>query len=591
VIALTKIKVLDELTISKIAAGEVIERPSSIVKELVENSLDAGATQLVVETYEAGKLLIRVTDNGSGMSMEDLLIAFDRHTTSKLETVDDLQNINTLGFRGEALSSIAAVSRVEVMTRAGFNNSGLQAVVENGVVSDIVSAGTPVGTTMIVRNLFKDVPVRLKFLKSNSSEDGSIGDILLKLAIGNPSVSFKYIRDNKIVFTTAGKGDVLNNIFQLLGKEVATGLIPIEIMAEDLKVHGYISNNNLYRGNRNHQYMFVNGRYVVDYRLSRLIESQYSTMIPINRYPVFILFIEMTPAQMDVNIHPTKQEIRFSQESSIYSAVENGFKDYFKELLRVPEVREREPVKREEAVPSLWDLSRETTIEWTEKSLIPEETDRVDLVVKDFTKQEYQAETIDDFNFTHLRPAGIIFNTYILAEDSLGQSMCLIDQHAAHERIMYERLKKDYANESIAVQQLLEPLVVELSPGDYRMAMGALDHFNALGFDVDTFGNNSVAIRGIPVVFGEPDGKRLFLDILDGLSEGMSSSYDMRLDKIMKLACTSAVKGGDALDLREVRALFEQLDNCENPLTCPHGRPTIIKMTRRELEKKFLRIV
>ncbi len=590
-IALTKIKVLDELTISKIAAGEVIERPSSIVKELVENSLDAGATQLVVETYEAGKLLIRVTDNGSGMSMEDLLIAFDRHTTSKLETVDDLQNINTLGFRGEALSSIAAVSRVEVMTRAGFNNSGLQAVVENGVVSDIVSAGTPVGTTMIVRNLFKDVPVRLKFLKSNSSEDGSIGDILLKLAIGNPSVSFKYIRDNKIVFTTAGKGDVLNNIFQLLGKEVATGLIPIEIMAEDLKVHGYISNNNLYRGNRNHQYMFVNGRYVVDYRLSRLIESQYSTMIPINRYPVFILFIEMTPAQMDVNIHPTKQEIRFSQESSIYSAVENGFKDYFKELLRVPEVREREPVKREEAVPSLWDLSRETTIEWTEKSLIPEETDRVDLVVKDFTKQEYQAETIDDFNFTHLRPAGIIFNTYILAEDSLGQSMCLIDQHAAHERIMYERLKKDYANESIAVQQLLEPLVVELSPGDYRMAMGALDHFNALGFDVDTFGNNSVAIRGIPVVFGEPDGKRLFLDILDGLSEGMSSSYDMRLDKIMKLACTSAVKGGDALDLREVRALFEQLDNCENPLTCPHGRPTIIKMTRRELEKKFLRIV
>ncbi|MDX9917670.1 MAG: DNA mismatch repair endonuclease MutL [Gudongella sp.] len=588
---MTKIKVLDELTISKIAAGEVIERPSSIVKELVENSLDAGATQLVVETYEAGKLLIRVTDNGSGMSMEDLLIAFDRHTTSKLETVDDLQNINTLGFRGEALSSIAAVSRVEVMTRAGFNNSGLQAVVENGVVSDIVSAGTPVGTTMIVRNLFKDVPVRLKFLKSNSSEDGSIGDILLKLAIGNPSVSFKYIRDNKIVFTTAGKGDVLNNIFQLLGKEVATGLIPIEIMAEDLKVHGYISNNNLYRGNRNHQYMFVNGRYVVDYRLSRLIESQYSTMIPINRYPVFILFIEMTPAQMDVNIHPTKQEIRFSQESSIYSAVENGFKDYFKELLRVPEVREREPVKREEAVPSLWDLSRETTIEWTEKSLIPEETDRVDLVVKDFTKQEYQAETIDDFNFTHLRPAGIIFNTYILAEDSLGQSMCLIDQHAAHERIMYERLKKDYANESIAVQQLLEPLVVELSPGDYRMAMGALDHFNALGFDVDTFGNNSVAIRGIPVVFGEPDGKRLFLDILDGLSEGMSSSYDMRLDKIMKLACTSAVKGGDALDLREVRALFEQLDNCENPLTCPHGRPTIIKMTRRELEKKFLRIV
>lgn len=601
---MNKIKVLDNLTISKIAAGEVIERPASIVKELVENSLDAGATQIIVETKDAGKSLIRVTDNGEGMDKEDLLIAFERHTTSKLSSAEDLESISTLGFRGEALSSIAAVSKMEVMTRTGFSSSGIQAIVEGGTVTGISPVGTPLGTTMIVKDLFQNVPVRRRFLKSNSTEDGQIGDIMVKLAIGNPNTSFKYIKDSRVIFSTNGKGDAFAAIFQLLGRDVARGFVPFSLSSEVLSINGFISNNNLYRGNRNHQYLFVNGRYVVDYRLSRIVEQQYSSMIPINRYPLFVLYLQMDPAELDVNIHPTKQEIRFSSDSRIYESIELGFKDSFKELLKIPEVT-YEKVKENKNgkdAPKLWELNRPG-------SEIDEATVDSSLIIKDYTAVDYEKAVLseneipkhdhiysepkvkEEMDFEALNPIGVIFDTYVIAEDRLGRSMWIIDQHAAHERIMYERLSADFHSESIFVQQLLTPIVMELAPGDYRKAIDNLEHFNKLGFEIEAFGDRSVVLRGVPMIFGSPDGKILFLDILDGLEDGSALPYETRIDRIMKIACTKAVKAGDKLDDREIGSLLRQLMDCENPLTCPHGRPTVVKMTKMELEKKFLRII
>lgn len=601
---MNKIKVLDSLTISKIAAGEVIERPASIVKELVENSLDAGATQIIVETQDAGKSLIRVTDNGEGMDKEDLLIAFERHTTSKLSSAEDLESISTLGFRGEALSSIAAVSKMEVMTRTGFSSSGVQAMVEDGTVRGISPVGTPVGTTMIVKDLFQNVPVRRRFLKSNSTEDGQIGDIMVKLAIGNPDTSFKYIKDSKVIFSTNGKGDAFTAIFQLLGREVARGIVPFSFRSEILSINGFISNNNLYRGNRNHQYLFVNGRYVVDYRLSRIVEQQYSSMIPINRYPLFVLYLQMDPAELDVNIHPTKQEIRFSSDSRIYESIELGFKDSFKELLKIPEVTNEKVKenKNEKEAPKLWELNRPV-------NEIEDVTENSSLIIKDYTAVDYEKAVLseneipkpdnryreskvkEEIDFEALNPIGVIFETYVIAEDRLGRSMWIIDQHAAHERIMYERLSADFLSESIFVQQLLTPIVIELTPGDYRKTIDNLEHFNKLGFEIEAFGDRSVVLRGVPMIFGSPDGKRLFLDILDGLEDGSTLPYETRIDRIMKIACTKAVKAGDKLDDREIGSLLRQLMDCENPLTCPHGRPTVVKMTKLELEKKFLRIM
>lgn len=601
---MNKIKILDSLTISKIAAGEVIERPASIVKELVENSLDAGATQIIVETQDAGKSLIRVTDNGEGMDKEDLLLAFERHTTSKLSSADDLGSISTLGFRGEALSSIAAVSKMEVMTRTDFSSSGVQAKVENAAVTGISPVGTPVGTTMIVRELFQNVPVRRRFLKSNSTEDGQIGDILVKLAIGNPGTSFKYIKDSKIIFSTNGKGDAFAAIFQLLGRDIARSFIPFSLKSDKLSIDGFISNNNLYRGNRNHQYLFVNGRYVVDYRLSRIVEQQYSSIIPINRYPLFVLYLHMDPAELDVNIHPTKQEIRFSSDSKIYEAIELGFKDSFRELLRIPEVRNDNSRlnKSEKEAPKLWELS-------SPKNEIEQAITNSALIIRDYTAVDYgkavssdnenairddeniESKVREEINFEALNPIGVIFDTYIITEDRQDGSMWIIDQHAAHERIMYERLKKDYLSESIAVQQLLTPIVIELTPGEYRKTMDNLDFFNLLGFETEAFGDRSIILRGVPMIFGSPDGKGLYLEILDGLEEGLTLPYEIRLDRIMKIACTKAVKAGDKLDNREINSLLTQLMDCENPLTCPHGRPTVVRMTKQELEKKFLRIM
>lgn len=608
---MSKIRVLDNLTIQKIAAGEVIERPASIVKELVENSIDAGGDQIIVEISDAGRDFIRVTDNGEGMDEDDLRLAFARHTTSKLHSVEDLGRILTMGFRGEALSSICAVSKIEVLTRRNDMDAGLMGYVEDGVLKSISPTGSPMGTTMIIRKLFYNLPVRKRFMKSKTWEENAITETVTRLAVGNPGISIKYIKDNKVVFNTTGTGDIKNTVFQLLGKDLASGLKNLSINTEDFSIQGYVSDNTLYRSNRHHQYLYVNGRYVVDYRLSRIIEKSYQTLIPSNRFPVFVLFVNIDPSDVDVNIHPTKQEIKFTNDSNIYQKLEAAIRNNIDVIMRVPKANLEPKVKNNlEEYPSIWDIEKDGTLDKLENNRYNDDPDEKSIVFVDYSQEEdwspndltkekkesYSSHGIEGsidktmVSFKSLRILGTAFRTYVFAENVVNSTLYIIDQHAAHERIMYEKLLNEFKNETVHVQQLLQPLVLDLGQTEYTIAMENLDHFESLGFLVEPFGDRSMILRGVPFVFGAPDSRSLFLDILDQLEESKPSSYETKLERIMKLACTSAIKAGDSVAEIEAKALLNQLEECENPYTCPHGRPTVIEMTRKELEKMFLRI-
>lgn len=621
-----KINLLDDNTIKKIAAGEVIERPSSIVKELVENSIDANSGQIIIETKDGGTTYIRVTDDGIGMEKEDILLAFERHSTSKLKTIEDLYKIVSMGFRGEALSSIVSVSNVEIVSRTKENLVGSKAAFEDGKLKFIEPIAANVGTTIIVKDVFSNLPVRKKFLKTNATEERYIADIVTKIALGNPRISIKLIRDGKLTLNTNGSSEEINVIYQLLGKDIAKGISLIEFEDDNFSFKGYFSNNNIYRSNRNYQYLFVNNRYVYDYKLAKVIEEQYSSMLPINKHPVFILYINIDPALIDVNIHPTKQEIKFIEENKIYSIIANQIKQNTSKIVNIPSPSlENKEKKKTEKYPYIWDLQNNdhkqiSSIKKDEqivrenrafdfedytstdfKNILYQDNDMVNETIKDdFIENPNIGEKKDQIynyndnamiNFNELKFIGIAFSTYIIFENNKSDTIYIIDQHAAHERVMYEKLLREYHNESIVVQQLLTPQIIDLSPADYLYVKDNIEIFNQIGFLVELFDDKSIILRGIPLVFGKPDGEKLFLDILDDLDDSNVGIYTTKLDKIMKIACTSAVKAGDDLKQMEIKSLLTQLNECDNPYTCPHGRPTIIKFNRKDIEKKFLRII
>jgi DNA mismatch repair protein MutL len=620
-----KINLLDDNTIKKIAAGEVIERPASIVKELVENSIDASSKQIIIEVKDGGTTYIRVTDDGIGMEKEDIILAFERHSTSKLKNIEDLYKIVSMGFRGEALSSIVSVSNVEIISRTKENSVGNKAVFEDGKLKFIEPIGANVGTTIIVKDVFSNIPVRKKFLKTNSTEERYIADIVTKIALGNPSISIRLIRDGKLTLNTNGSSEESNVIYQLLGKDVARGISLIEFEDDNLSFKGYFSNNNIYRSNRNYQYLFVNNRYVYDYKLAKVIEEQYSSILPINKHPVFILYIKINPALIDVNIHPTKQEIKFVEENKIYSLIANQIKKNINKIISIPNagLDNKKEIKGQK-YPYIWELQNNNdykldTIakkndqvlrevksfnfeDYTStdfKSVLYEDNDMVsDIIVDDFIEnsniREKDDESTDNntlINFNKLKLIGIAFNTYIILENYESDTIFIIDQHAAHERVMYEKLLKEFHTESIVVQQLLTPQIIDLSPPDYLNVKDNIEIFNQIGFLIELFDDKSIILRGLPLVFGKPDGEKLFLDILDSLEDNKVGIYSTKLEKIMKIACTSAVKAGDNLKQTEIQSLLTQLNECDNPYTCPHGRPTIIKFNRKDIEKKFLRII
>jgi len=592
-----KIKVLDDLTIQKIAAGEIIERPSSVVKELIENSLDANSTSVIVEIRDGGKKYIRITDDGDGIYENDLINAFKPHSTSKLSNIEDLYNINSFGFRGEALASISSVAKIEILTKAKPNSSGTQAFVEESNIVKQLPIGCPKGTTMIIKDLFYNLPVRREFLKSNKVEGNHITDIIYKLALGNYGVSFKYIKDNQIVINTSKNNSLKDNIYLLLGKEFIDGLIEIEFETNDYKLYGYISNNQFYRGNRNHQYLYVNNRYVKSTDIVNIVEQKYKSLIPVNRFPVFVLFIDIDPSIIDINIHPTKEEIKFANVEELSNKLEYVIDKTLKDNLSVPKgifSKETAIKKEKEELPLLYKESFFKD-NFEVSSNENESENRILETIPKYEKSFIDYERDDNYDLKctlkRLKSIGIIFSTYIVAEDTLTNKVFIIDQHAAHERILYEKYKKEYEMEKIVIQQLLTPEIIELTDWEFNMVLENIHLLKQLGFIVEEFGHNSVIIRGVPVLFGEPQLKLLFLQIIDNIGHIHNNNYEYKIDKIMKIACSNAIKGGDKIFGMEAKNLFEQLSQVENPYTCPHGRPTIIELTKRDIEKEFKRII
>lgn len=614
------IKLLDDKTINKIAAGEVVERPSSVIKELLENSIDAKSTSITIEIMEGGKSYIRITDNGIGIDRDDIDLAFLRHSTSKISKAEDLTCVSTLGFRGEALASIAAVSQVELISKTDTDLSGVRALVNGGIMKSKIDIGCPRGTTIIVRNLFFNTPVRKKFLKTDSTESTHIGDIIYKLALSNPSISFTYIKDNKAIIKTPGRGDLVASAYSILGKEFVDSTFEIKNENDSMTIVGLIGKLSYTRANRSSQYIFINGRYVKDIGISKTIEDSYSTLITTRRYPVFLLFLNIDYEAVDINVHPSKTEVRFTNRDLIdefiadsikkvlrsenlianvsfkdsYSSQENksledeeqvvldliGNKDVFKKL-------DLSKLNKDDEMLKVLDFSMEEKGHLNQnKILINEKTE----------SSEYKKEIDPLKNKTtskrmpEIAIIGSLFKTYILGQDTVNDKFYMIDQHAAHERVMYEKIRSQFMSQNVSTQILLNTDILDLSLKDIEIVKNNINVFIDLGFDLEEFGTNTIALRGVPLVFGNPNSKKLFLDILDNLDNSISNNYELQLDKIMKLACTSAIKANDNIEDIEIEKLMDSLRNTVDPFTCPHGRPVIIEMSKYEIERKFKRV-
>ncbi len=643
---MTKIHLLDNETINKIAAGEVIENPKSIVKELVENSIDAGADEIIVEIKGGGKDLIRITDNGKGIEKDQVEDAFKRHCTSKIESSDDLNSLFTLGFRGEALASIAAVARVDMITRTTADLTGIKITIEGGKVVSKEDIGCPVGTTITVTELFFNVPARKKFLKSDASESGNINEVVVSLALSKENISFKYINNGNTAFRTPKTDNLLNTISSLYERDLYNSLLKVDYESDVVKITGFTTNLNYYRGNRKQQIVFVNKRYIKHKRMSYYIEAAYNTMLPKGKYPACFLKIEIAPSLVDVNVHPAKTEVRFQNEELILNEIKRAVFSALHSVSIIKEVKGEDVVKDNrvsknkgnsifESFKKYESVHNEGSIfenpvhdeysniklteikteysenifeEALEQSIAEEKTiiyeykntaeDNDTMPLTQLSSQE-QYEPVqqsfteiaeDESKLPELSVTGIVMDTYIICENMEKTEMYMIDQHAAHERINYEKFLNQYNSKEIIIQELLIPEVVNLSYEDYQAVMSNGEIYENLGFNLENFGANAILIISIPNIFRNSNIKEIFYTILDSLKSANKSNINLELDKIIKNACVKSVKAGDRLHIQEVKALLKDLGKTENPYTCPHGRPVIIKMTKYEIEKMFERI-
>ena len=625
---MAKINILDDSTINKIAAGEVVERPSSIIKELVENSIDAGSSYISIEIENGGKGLIRIIDNGSGIDKDDVNKAFLRHATSKINTVEDLSSLESLGFRGEALASIAAVSKLEMLTKTEEALIGLRIVLDGGKIREKEATSANRGTQISVRDLFFNTPARRKFLKSNQAEAQAITDIVNKIAIGNPSIKIKYINNSKTIYETLGDGSIINAIRMIYGRDISENLIEIDYRSKYFSISGYLGNNNIYRGNRNHQHVYINGRYIKSPNISKKINDAYKAIIPINKYPIYFVNISVDPAKVDVNIHPSKLEVKFDQEEEILNELsdfvrgillksslvgryknnsrgkdlynKNSFAGFNSFSYSPQEVENnltstaiREDVNNSGSNQNTNESPRvQADMIQTPIRLSDINNDGIQDKKEVDSKMEYQQssfiEESPDRNpdFIGLKFIGIIFDTYIIF--SKNDDMIMLDQHAAHERIRFEMYMSKYKANDISVQMLIDPIIMDLDANDMDTVRKNIDVFSSFGFLVEEFGHRSISIRGLPNTFGEPESKRFIYELIDGLGK-IDNIYDTKYDEIAEIACKSAIKGNDKISIEEGKHLIGQLEECSNPYTCPHGRPTMVKMTRYEIEKLFKR--
>ena len=617
------IRLLDEATISKIAAGEIIENSASIVKELVENSIDAGADDILVEIRGESTDYIKVSDNGSGFSEDDLEVAFLRHSTSKLEKIEDLEKIRTLGFRGEALASISNISKIKLMTKREDDLAGNSLLIENGKIIKKNKVGMPKGTTFVISDVFYNTPVRKKFLRKDLTEINNIIDIVQKIALSNNNIKFTLIRDGKIILNTGSDKDPINRIFSILGSEIASSLNEGSFESENYKIRGFFSDNKLFRSNRDSQYIFVNGRFIRNINISRAVEKNYHSLIPLNRYPVFVLYLDIDPRLIDVNIHPKKNEIKISNENILSALLAEVVEEVIfpnrsireieiedkKENVSVFDIFEEESIEAEEQerdtnLKSLWDIEKETSEDSSEKTfnedaVLYKENLKEDINPEEekfFTEEHeeknflfYSEKSHIDEKLLNTRIAGVLFKTYILLENQREGITFLVDQHAAHERVNYEKFLHMYLKSEITSQILLKPEIIELNQMEYDKILNYLDLFTKLGFKIEDFGDKSVVLREVPMIFGLPTYVNFIRDIIDSLDKDISSNYEADLYKIMKNSCKASVKAGDDLSDMEIKSLIRDLKNCENPYTCPHGRPTVVEVSKHTISKLFLR--
>lgn len=603
------IKVLDKSVADKIAAGEVIERPVSIVKELVENSIDSGADSIVVEIKNGGKSYIRVTDNGSGIEQDEAETAFLRHATSKINTAKDLNSIETLGFRGEALASIAAVTHTELITKTKDCQTGTRIIIHGSEVISNEKTGCPDGTTFIVTDLFYNTPARLKFLKSDSAESSQIIDFMSMIALAFPEIRFRFINNGNIVFSTTGKGDLLSAILSVYRLSEYKELVPVDYSQGDNTVTGYISKPSLSRPSRKNQVFFVNGRVVSSRVIEKGVTEGYRERLFEGRHPVCFLFLHTNPAKLDVNIHPNKKEVRFDNESEITALVSEGIKTALNNDVAVIEAKAKpEPVTVFETEPKVVtadslknaapfkvaDYIRDDEGQVDIKQILSAKPSRVSETITGEIKQPETAEISiaapvnRPFDFDELRPTGAIFNTYITAVDD--RCFYLIDQHAAHERVFYEKLVGEYMSDEKLRQPILTPIIVEAAPSVMELKDEWMDSLVRMGFDISEFGGNSLMVREIPTFMSLSEAEDFLKEYLDGASDGVRSPNTVVINKLITRSCKAAVKAHDHLSMAEIEGLLKQLKACRNPFSCPHGRPTFIRFTVYEIEKMFKRV-
>lgn len=665
---MSKIHILDNSLINKIAAGEVVERPASVVKELMENSIDAGADSISVEIQNGGINLIRITDNGKGIPSDQIETAFLRHATSKLETFEDLNNILTLGFRGEALSSIASVAQVEMITMTADDDIGTKIKIEGGNIIDKTAYAAKKGTVFTVKNLFFNTPARRKFLKKPAVESGYVSDAIYRIALGHPEVSIKFINNGNTVFQTNSSGniDIKNAVIYIYGNDMAQSLLPVSVEKDGYSIKGYIGKPELNRGNRNYENFFIHGRYIKSKLISQAVEDAYKGRLMVGKFPVFMLNMTVPPSTVDVNVHPTKLEARFQNENFIYDLLYNAVADTLKKAVLIPSVTwDNEKKKTDLLKPSEFNtaveeniIKKDSTEEKTVEKAVAEEqaviekktisekptqqtanttskqdndepvivrephskaemanfSHKMNEVLSAIYPEKEAKKSVSEDNikpveqkhiqqtfieteepkknfFSNYKIVGQLFNTYWIIEQ--GNSMYMIDQHAAHERALYEefveKVKSD--DKPVVSQLLLQPLAISVTPRETALIEDNRELLESFGFELENFGVGAYALRAVPYILKKPSGAGFFMEILDELeAHPISTAYDVRLDAIATISCKAAVKANDRLSFSEAKELVEHILKLENPFSCPHGRPTIIEMSKYELEKKFKRI-
>lgn len=655
-----QIALLSQETIDKIAAGEVIERPSSVVKELVENAIDAGSSAVTVEIKEGGISFIRISDNGCGIEREQIPLAFLRHSTSKIKSVEDLFTVTSLGFRGEALSSIAAVSQVELITKTNGDFTGSRYLIEGSKEVSLEEIGAPDGTTFIIRNLFYNTPARKKFLKSAQTEGTYIHELMQRMILSHPDVAFKFIMNNQVKLQSSGNGNIKDIIYHLYGRDITKALLPIAHESELFKVSGFIGKPMISRGNRGYELYFVNGRFIRSQILSKAIEDAFKPFLMQHQYPFTVLYFEIDSSLLDVNVHPTKMELRFSNQQELYREVQSILSAALVHRDIIPEVPVDTPKKNEMEVPKIekvmpepfeqkrleeirkavrkdspyeikYPVSRpmgtgsvssaaqeklldtiksmppeDMMEERIQKEPLPEQSKKE--TEKELAKEAYvlreeetygakpegsyeQGSFLKEEEMAKQKIIGQLFDTYWLVE--YNDRLFIVDQHAAHEKVMYEKLKKQFEKKEFTSQAISPPIVITLSMREAEVLERFKEQFTKLGFEIEHFGGAEYRICGVPGNLYRLNTRDVLIDMLDELTDGISerATTDVILDKIASMSCKAAVKGSQRLSLPEMEQLMKDLMKLDNPYNCPHGRPTIIAMSKYEIEKKFKRIV